>query len=212
MDENNKNGFTVSKDYAKGESEYMRQFIAFADYQTGEIENSKKGFLIIAVDGDAKGVRRQGCDSLSFTRLEGDKETLLLTIAQLFICKSGVCKFLMKAIKLAFATIVARKVNNNQITKKMKTITKNEKSGPTPQECEEITQLSLDLSKKIEKYSFIVALMALQNVFSAVLWTYVSLGVPLGMAKQICEEFSRATIADLDEDFPMGGRPENFDA
>lgn len=84
----------ISETEAKTKSEFIRQMMAFGDYQKGEIEDSRKGFLIIAIDPDAM----VDNSAMSLAMMGGDRETLLAALCQNLEQPSPIRDVLRKAM------------------------------------------------------------------------------------------------------------------
>lgn len=84
----------ISETEAKAKSEFIRQVMAFGEYQKGEIEDSRKGFLIIAVDPDAM----VDDSAMSLAMMGGNRKALFAALCQNLEQPSAIRDMLRKAM------------------------------------------------------------------------------------------------------------------
>lgn len=95
MKEERQNTMDITSEETKRHSEFLKQIIDFGDYQKKEIgQGSKKGYLIIAVDGDAA----VGEGAYSTAVVGGNKEYLNGVIKTFLTEESGVSLVLKRAM------------------------------------------------------------------------------------------------------------------
>lgn len=86
-------GVDVSEKDTKEKSEFLKQVIDFANYQKEEVMNGKKGFLILAADGD---VSSEG--SYTTAIVVGNQEEILNLLKNQLNDKSDISFILRRAM------------------------------------------------------------------------------------------------------------------
>lgn len=96
MNKEEKNAIDITEQETKKHSEFLREVIDFSNYQKKEVahQGSKKGFLILAVDGNAA----EGDGAYSFGSIGGNKEYLLAILKESLNDDSAMGLLLRRAI------------------------------------------------------------------------------------------------------------------